>query len=101
MAVHEDVERAVHLAVQAISPSKQSDPAVLATAATAWTKAHGIAQANEGHPFADWLHAILHRIEGDEGNADYWYGQARRDPDAFSNASVELMALRSACRAAG
>ena len=25
-----------------------------------------------------WVHAYLHRVEGDRGNADYWYRQARR-----------------------
>ena len=25
-----------------------------------------------------WVHACLHRAEGDEGNARYWYTQARR-----------------------
>ena len=44
--------------------------------------AHEIAQSNEGDPLYDWLHAIVHRIEGDDRNADYWYrraGQHRHD----------------------
>jgi hypothetical protein len=39
-------------------------------------KAHAIAQANEGEPVHDWVHALAHRIEGDDGNARYWYRQA-------------------------
>ena len=27
---------------------------------------------------AAWVHAYLHRVEGDDGNARYWYTQARR-----------------------
>ena len=44
--------------------------------------AHEIAQAAEGEPSHDWLHALVHRIEGDDWNADYWYrraGQKRHD----------------------
>jgi len=42
----------------------------------AWEKAHAIAQSNEGEPGHDWVHALVHRIEGDEGNAGYWYRRA-------------------------
>jgi hypothetical protein len=40
-----------------------------------WNKSHDIAQDirdSEG----SWIHAYLHRKEGDEGNASYWYGRA-------------------------
>ncbi len=38
-----------------------------------WEAAHEIAQSREGHPDYDRVHALLHRIEGDEWNARYWY----------------------------
>jgi hypothetical protein len=38
-----------------------------------WEAAHEIAQSCEGHPDYDRLHAYLHRVEGDEWNAKYWY----------------------------
>lgn len=38
--------------------------------------AHEICQAREGTPAFDWVHALIHRIEGDNGNADYWYRRA-------------------------
>jgi len=38
-----------------------------------WQGAHQIVQRHEGDPRADWIHAVLHRIEGDLGNAEYWY----------------------------
>ncbi len=41
-----------------------------------WTAAHGIAQQHEGTAACDWVHAHLHRIEGDLGNAGYWYRRA-------------------------
>ncbi|MEP2532022.1 hypothetical protein [Shimia sp.] len=36
-------------------------------------KAHQICQAHEGVVEFDWVHALVHRIEGDDANADYWY----------------------------
>jgi hypothetical protein len=40
-----------------------------------WTKAHESAQQDEG-PAGAWVHAYLHRKEGDLSNAGYWYGRA-------------------------
>lgn len=40
-----------------------------------WTKAHELAQEQEDATGA-WVHAHLHRIEGDESNAGYWYRRA-------------------------
>lgn len=40
-----------------------------------WTKAHDIADGNP-YPEADWVHAYLHRKEGDSWNANYWYRRA-------------------------
>lgn len=38
-----------------------------------WEEAHNIAQQYEGQADFDRLHAYLHRAEGDEWNANYWY----------------------------
>ncbi len=40
-----------------------------------WETAHGIAQ-NDSSAEGAWVHAYLHRVEGDEGNAGYWYRRA-------------------------
>ena len=40
-----------------------------------WDEAHRIAQDGHGKASA-WVHAYLHRVEGDLGNAGYWYRQA-------------------------
>ena len=42
-----------------------------------WTAAHDIAQ-NMPDPAGAWLHAYLHRWEGDDWNANYWYRRAGR-----------------------
>ncbi|MCM0019907.1 MAG: hypothetical protein NBV67_07925 [Tagaea sp.] len=43
-----------------------------------WSAAHKLAQMDEGEPDHDWVHAYLHRVEGDLGNAGYWYRRAKR-----------------------
>ena len=40
-----------------------------------WEKAHELSQADESAA-GSWVHAYLHRVEGDIGNAGYWYGRA-------------------------
>tara|TARA_B100000579_G_C22725918_1_gene801728 strand:+ start:358 stop:651 length:294 start_codon:yes stop_codon:yes gene_type:complete len=40
-----------------------------------WEKAHAIAQ-QVPDPEGAWVHAYLHRVEGDLSNAEYWYKRA-------------------------
>ena len=40
-----------------------------------WDAAHGAAQSDPG-PDGCWVHAHLHRVEGDLANAGYWYRRA-------------------------
>jgi len=42
-----------------------------------WDKSHAVAQQASNRD-GDWVHAYLHRKEGDLGNAGYWYARARR-----------------------
>jgi hypothetical protein len=42
-----------------------------------WDKAHGLVMGDESREAA-WVHAHLHRVEGNLDNAGYWYGQAGR-----------------------
>lgn len=42
-----------------------------------WHEAHDIAQ-DIHTPMGSWIHALLHLIEGDIGNAGYWYAKARK-----------------------
>jgi hypothetical protein len=48
-----------------------------------WTKAHESAQQDEG-PAGAWVHAYLHRKEGDSSNAAYWYERAGKAPSRKS-----------------
>jgi hypothetical protein len=48
-----------------------------------WTKAHESAQQDEGLE-GSWVHAYLHRKEGDASNAGYWYGRAGKSPSRNS-----------------
>ena len=43
-----------------------------------WTRAHECAQADESDPRNAWVHAYLHRKEGDLSNAAYWYRRANQ-----------------------
>jgi hypothetical protein len=47
-------------------------------------KAHQICQRHEGEPHFDWVHALVHRIEGDDANAGYWYRRAGKTPHSGS-----------------
>ncbi len=42
-----------------------------------WDKAHRLVQDDESKDAA-WVHAYLHRVEGDLPNAGYWYRRAGR-----------------------
>ncbi|MCU0393320.1 MAG: hypothetical protein MUE81_19585 [Thermoflexibacter sp.] len=48
-----------------------------------WDKAHEIAQEMET-PLYCWIHAYLHRKEGDDWNAGYWYRKAKRPVPNYS-----------------
>jgi hypothetical protein len=62
------------------SPPADLTPEVRAlwlTKAGQWEEAHAVAQDIDT-PDGSWLHALLHLIEGDIGNAGYWYARAGR-----------------------
>lgn len=59
-----------------------------------WTAAHEAAQSDEGGDAA-WVHAHLHRVEGDESNAGYWYRRAGR-PHCRDPLDAEWAAITAA-----
>jgi hypothetical protein len=48
-----------------------------------WKKAHDLVDQLPGTDAA-WVHAYLHRKEGDIWNADYWYAKAKKTRPAIS-----------------
>jgi hypothetical protein len=67
--------------------------AVLAAQAGDWHTSHNIAQ-NYNDSTANWLHAVLHKIEGDEWNSKYWYARtAGRHYDDFVDTTSELLSI--------
>jgi len=64
-----------------------------------WQVAHAIVQADESAPGSCWAHGIVHLLEGDLGNARYWYGRAGRawpsapDPGAEIEALAQMVAV--------
>lgn len=59
-----------------------------------WHHAHEAAQSDDGAPAA-WVHAYLHRVEGDGENAGYWYRRAGK-PAAAGPLDEEWRAIASA-----
>ena len=63
-----------------------------------WDQAHDACQ-NLPDPAGPWIHAWLHREEGDQGNAAYWYARARKPvpprglslPDEWMEIAKELL----------
>ena len=53
-----------------------------------WEMAHDIAQDVESSD-GSWVHAYLHRVEGDLGNAGYWYRRANKPAKTNDNLDEE------------
>jgi hypothetical protein len=64
-----------------------------------WDRAHQIVMSADDQDCA-WVHAYLHRLEGDLDNAKYWYRQARRKP-ATQELSAEWSEIIAALLANG
>ena len=64
-----------------------------------WTLAHDIVKDYED-PFSCWIHAVLHKIEGEAGNSRYWYAQTTNSFEGYADPREELMAIKRALDAA-
>jgi hypothetical protein len=77
---------------------QQLREAVTLALADEWDRAHAIVQEDEDDPIACWIHAVLHRIEGDLGNSRYWYRRAHRTLPATLTPEAELQEILSGLR---
>ena len=59
-----------------------------------WDGAHRLVQ-DDPSPEAAWVHAHLHRVEGDLSNAGYWYRRAGK-PVATGSLGEERTAIEKA-----
>jgi hypothetical protein len=58
-----------------------------------WDRAHQIVQNIENRT-AYWIHAVLHKIEGDLGNSKYWYSRAQQMEHFSMQPDEELRLIR-------
>ena len=68
-------------------------------AAGDWDGAHELVQ-DDPSAEASWVHAHLHRVEGDLSNAGYWYRQAGK-PQATGDLAEERQAIEQALAGKG
>lgn len=61
-----------------------------------WDAAHKIVQDFETDSDACWIHAVLHKIEGDASNSRYWYGRTVHAYEAYPDPRCELQAIKAA-----
>lgn len=69
--------------------------AIDAALAGEWDRAHVIVQARSDE-LSCWIHAVLHKIEGDASNSRYWYARTRHEYGRYGNPRQELESIRSA-----
>ena len=59
-----------------------------------WDASHQIVQDLHSSE-AYWIHAVLHKIEGDEFNSRYWYERAQQSYDAYNDTKQELIFIQN------
>ena len=69
--------------------------ALAAAAAGRWDEAHSLVQRHEGDPVADWIHAVVHKAEGDLSNSRYWYRRSGRLAHVDDDPGGELDVIRA------
>jgi hypothetical protein len=85
--------------IGAVDPGSREGPvsklarAVELLEAGAWQQAHTIVQEDKS-ALAAWLHGIVHTLEGDLDNAQYWYRKADRVFRGAEAVAEELAAAR-------
>lgn len=60
-----------------------------------WDVPHKIVQEFSDH-YANWIHAVLHKIEGDEWNSKYWYQRTNgQQYENYAEPEDELLVIKS------
>lgn len=67
--------------------------AVDAALAGEWDRSHRIVQ-EFNDPVSCWIHAVLHKIEGDAWNSRYWYARTQVEYENFNDPAEELKVIR-------
>ena len=81
-------QKAQTMIEKGLSETLQS--AVALALAGEWEPSHRLVQ-DYNDPLSCWIHAVLHKIEGDEGNSRYWYARTRGiSHEKFDNPQQEL-----------
>lgn len=62
-----------------------------------WDVSHELVQQYEDATAA-WIHAVLHKMEGDLSNSRYWYRRAGRTEDVDAEPRAELTAIQAELR---
>jgi hypothetical protein len=60
-----------------------------------WEGAHALVQKHEADATSFWIHAVLHKLEGDEDNARYWYRRAGQFYESYTDPRAELAAIKA------
>ncbi|NUQ63301.1 MAG: hypothetical protein HUU20_12550 [Pirellulales bacterium] len=60
-----------------------------------WDAAHAVVQQYEGNRTAAWIHAVLHKIEGDLDNSRYWYRRAGKMECVDGEPMAELQTIKA------
>ena len=77
------------------APKEELLQAVELALAGKWDAAHQIVQQYADDAIAAWIHAVLHKMEGDLGNARYWYRRADRMDYVADESRAELAAIQA------
>ena len=88
----------IEFSANKVDNSEQLKNAVQAALAGDWEQSHKIAQDYSDDVTicntANWLHAVLHKIEGDRFNSDYWYAKTSgKKFEDFSDSTQELTTI--------
>ena len=63
-----------------------------------WDAAHQIVQQYEDDGTASWIHAVLHKMEGDASNSRYWYRRAGQLDHIDDEPRAELASIQAELR---